>query len=84
MRDYDKYLLCTIFVSAMVLLSAINYWFFRFSLYFYFPTFIFAYNLRQEMLMRGYGVRWYGWVFAITLLLSIKEMIQFYFLYNGV
>lgn len=36
------------------------------------------------MLMRGYGVRWYGWVFAITLLLSIKEMIQFYFLYNGV
>ncbi len=83
-KSYDKYLLLSLIVSSLQLCSIYNYWIFRLALFFYFPVMVFACLLRDAMLERGKSVRWFNWSFYLTLILSIKEITQLYFLYGGV
>ena len=82
--NYDKYLFLSLFISCAVAASAYNYWMFRFAFFFYLPVFVFASELRFAMYQSGLSIKWYHWSYVIMLLLSIKELSQYYFLYGGV
>jgi hypothetical protein len=82
--NYDKYLFVVCVAGLSNVIALYQYWFQRLALYFYLPAFCFAYLMKQEMEAQGYTTRWYNWTLAITLLLSLKEIVQLYFLYGGV
>lgn len=80
--NYDKYLFLVVVSSVFILLSAYNYWYFRFSLYFYLPMFIFATQLRCIMRANRERTLWFNWFCFITMFLAFKELAQYY-LYTG-
>lgn len=82
--NYDRLLLLAVFSSFTIIISAVNYWYFRFSLYFYFYVFVFATMLKECYEYNGLSIRWYKWTFIITLLLTLKDIIQYYFIYGGI
>jgi len=83
-KDYDKYLFFLLMLSTTILLSFANYWLYRFSCYFYFPAFTFIYLLYAEMMHRGGSTQWFKWVSLMIFALSLKDMVQYYFLYGGI
>ncbi len=82
-EEYDKYLLFLLIISCSTFASSFNYWLYRFSFYFYIPALSFCYWLYVRLKEKGVSGKWYEWSFYITLLLSIKEISQYYFLYGG-
>lgn len=80
---YDKLLLFAVVSSYFVLISVYNYWYFRFALYFSLFVYTFATMLRNKQQELGLSTKWYKWTYIITLLLTLKEITQIYFLYGG-
>ena len=82
-NHYDKYLVMSIFASAMFVLSTYMYWMFRFGIYFYFFAFIFAAQLIRESANKKMANRFYYTVLMLFLLINIRYYLQYFMNYGG-
>ena len=80
---FDKSMLVVILCAVLYICSIYNYWYYRYTLYFYLPVFVFAYNLQKSLRQRGIGCTWYAWVYYVTLALMFKELYQYSFWYEA-
>ena len=81
--NYDFLLALSVFCSIFSVLSMYMYWMFRFALYCYVPCFILASQLAlylQERDTRIFKLL----VAGILLILMIKVLTQYYFIYGGI
>lgn len=83
--DYDRYLFLSIIASFVFMATAINYWYFRFSMLFYFPVFYFAHNIYLHALKWKRSVfNWYNLAYFYCLAMTIKQLIQYFYRYGGI
>lgn len=82
-EKYNEYMFLTFFVSITFILSNYMYWLFRFGLYFYFPVFIFAERVLQNIKSEKNKMAYYICTYGLSLFLSVRLWCQYYFLYGG-
>lgn len=82
-RGFEKELLICCCCSLFGLLCIYNYWFFRFSLFLYFPFFTFMSQMKRHLVTKKNGVLFINLSFVLFVLLDIKLLIQYFFKYGG-
>lgn len=82
-RDFEKYLLISCCCSLFGLLCVYSYWFFRFSIFFYFPFFTFMSLMKRHLATKKNGVFFINLSFVLFVLLDIKLFIQYFFKFGG-
>ena len=82
-RDFEKYLFISCCCSLFGLLCVYNYWFFRFSLFLYFPFFTFMSLMKRHLSTKKNGMFFINLSFVLFVLLDIKLYIQYFFKFGG-
>ena len=83
-KNYDKYLIISIFCSLFSILSLYMYWMWRFAAFCYFPMFVFAVNLyKADTNFKNKSTYMFILVFSLFAL-NLKLLIQYYFIYGGI
>ena len=82
--NYDRYLLLAATVSLTTLASYFNYWYFRFGMLMYLPVFVFSVALYENLSRVETPRKWLKAAYVVTVLLSVKELAQYYFIYGGI
>lgn len=82
-ENYDFLLMLSVFCSAFSILSMYMYWMFRFALYFYVPCFILATQIVLQLQGRNRKIFKVA-VVGTLLVLMVKLLIQYYFIYGGI
>ena len=82
-ENYDFLLVLAVFCSVFSVLSIYMYWMFRFGLYFYAPCFILASQFALRLEGRNAKIFKVS-VVGILLVLMIKLLVQYYFIYGGI
>ena len=83
-KMYDKYMFLTLFVSVSTILSIFMYWMFRFATYFYFPVFVFASLILQELESKKDKTLFVVGLITMFFILTARMWYQYYFWYGGV
>ncbi len=81
--NYDEFVTISVFTSVASILSGYMYWMSRFGTYCYFPLYLFASELRKV----DDNIRDAKWFWSLlvlsTFLLTLRYLIQIFFLYGG-
>ena len=82
--NYDAHLIAATFTSLTYILSLYMYWMWRFGSFFYFPTIVFMIKLFPHPIKNKY-TQFYYWIILISFfILSIRTLLQYYFIYGGI
>ena len=84
LKNYDKYLFLSVFVSATIILSSYMYWMYRFGIFFYFPAFVLAVNILKEIKDNNEKILFWLGTYVVSFVLVLRLLIQFYFNYGGI
>ena len=82
-KNYDTYMIFSVFASATTVLSSFMYWMWRFGAYCYFPIFVFASLIHRELEDNKEKVYFKYILVVIFFTLVLKQLSQYYFYYGG-
>ncbi len=82
-KYYDRYLILSVFVCVMTLLSSRMYWMFRFATYMYFPMFVFLSLILKENENKKENTMIRCGIGGTLLFLSARYLYQIFFWHGG-
>ena len=82
--NYDSYMFISVFTSLTFLASMYMYWLWRFGTFFYFPIIIFLVKIYLNTPRDKYNMYFYNAIIIVFILLIVKLLIQYYFIYGGI
>lgn len=82
-QDYEQYMIVTFLNLFFVFLSMYMYWYFRIAYLMYIPTIIFMFEIRKNIEKTRNVYLYSILTFGTILCLTIKYLVQIYFIYGG-